>query len=71
MGELGVGDGRPGVRVNWADLETEADDGEATDGAGRDLLSAKSKTRITEPSSLLSDRRTEVYVSSVAGNDDF
>ena len=46
-GELGADAGRPAARVSPAVLETEAEAGEVTDGVGRDLLSAKSKTRIT------------------------
>ena len=47
MGELGVDDGRPAAKVSWAERETEADEGDGTDGVGRGLLSAKSNTRIT------------------------
>ena len=48
IGELGVGEGLPTLSVNWADREADADTGEVADGAGRDLLSAKSNTRITD-----------------------
>ena len=47
VGVLGVGEGFPTESVCWADREADAEAGEAGDGVGRGLLSAKSNTRIT------------------------
>lgn len=46
-GELGAAAVLPGVSVNCAVLEADAVAGDVEVGVGRDLLSAKSNTRIT------------------------